>query len=122
MTLFQWIALPCVLLLAGRSALRLARPGQRKAAFWNTLVWGAAFVAILRPNLTTSLAVSLGIGRGADLVLYVFCVAFLLSAFLVYNRFQQMESHLTDIVRQLALREASDRWPENHQGTKPEAH
>jgi hypothetical protein len=122
MTAFQWIALPCVALLAGRSALKLARPGRRKTAFWNTLVWGAAFVAILRPNLTTSLAAWLGIGRGADLVLYVFCVAFLLSAFLVYNRFQQMESHLTDIVRQLALKEASDRWPENHQGTKPEPH
>jgi hypothetical protein len=112
MTVFQLVALPCVALLAIRSLFQLSRPsGPRSLAAAGLLIWLLAFGAILRPDLTTALASLVGIGRGADLVLYLFCVCFILAGFYLYNRFQRMESHITDLARQLAVRDAMQRWP-----------
>ena len=62
-----------------------------------------AVMAILFPGFTTVIANLLGVGRGTDLLIYIFVfgVAFV---FVVLNgRIMSLEENITQIVRELAL-------------------
>src|SRR5437868_3064527 len=122
MTIFQSITLPLLGLLGVRSLLRVVRSNRSPiAAVCGALVSLAAVTAILRPQLTSTVAAALGIGRGADLVLYVFCICFLIGVFYAYGKLQQIDSALTEIVRYLALRAALDQRPEDGSETMQSA-
>ena len=82
--------------------------GKRLAfvAFIGVNVYG-----VLRPDDLTRLANHLGVGRGADLLLYGLVVS---ATFLVVNtalRFRNVDRQLTDLVRALALHDAELRNP-----------
>ncbi len=62
--------------------------------------------AVLRPDDVTWVANRLGVGRGADLVLYLLVVAFILGMLNFYLRFKTMDRRLTDLARTVAIREA----------------
>ena len=67
------------------------------------VVWFQSALFILRPDLTMRVARVLGIGRGADLVLYIFVIFFITTSFYFYARFRFIESQLTEIVRHLSF-------------------
>ena len=67
------------------------------------LIWLLSGIAVWKPEITMKVARLLGIGRGADLVLYVFVIFFIAAFFYFQGQFQRLESHLTTIVRHLAL-------------------
>jgi hypothetical protein len=52
------------------------------------------------------LATAIGIGRGADVVLYLFVLAFLATAFYFYSRTVQLQRQVTQLVRHIAIQEA----------------
>jgi hypothetical protein len=108
LNIFQMIFVPLIGLLLLRSLLMFGRGRHRLAAFLGAVVWLAAGTTVLRPDLTITVAKMMGIGRGADLILYMFVVAFLFASFYVYNRMAQLEGVLTSIVRQLAIRDNLD--------------
>jgi hypothetical protein len=109
---FQAVAIPLIALLFLRCAYRVVRRDRaRWGAFVGAVIWFAAGVAILRPEVTNELAELLGIGRGADLLLYLLAISFLASSFYFYQKYHRLESDLTRVVRRLAVREAADRWP-----------
>lgn len=62
--------------------------------------------AVLRPNDVTWVANRLGVGRGADLVLYVLVITFMLGMLNFYLRFKTMDRRLTELARTIAIREA----------------
>jgi hypothetical protein len=62
--------------------------------------------AVLRPDDVTYLANRIGVGRGADLVLYLLVVAFVFVVLNVYLRFRDLGERYTDLARAVALREA----------------
>ncbi len=62
--------------------------------------------AVLRPDDVTWVANRLGVGRGADLVLYLLVIAFILGMLNFYLRFKTMDRRLTDLARTVAIREA----------------
>ena len=66
----------------------------------------AGFVAVLFPNYTTVIASSLGIGRGADLLLYSFLVFSLFYVVHQYRRQLWQEKLTTDLARALTLAQA----------------
>lgn len=66
-------------------------------------------VSIFRPTLLTRIANWVGVGRGADLVLYMLVVAFAFVALNTYLKFKDLEARLTILARQLALSEADAR-------------
>ena len=68
--------------------------------------WVVSALAIIWPNFTRNVANFLGIGRGADLVMYCGFLAAAIGFFFFYLRFRQLEANLTKIVRHLALQEA----------------
>lgn len=107
MNSFQWIAisgLAAVLLwdirallrAEGHSLLHLARIG----------LWVLAIVCVYQPDLTSRVARSLGIDRGADLIAYGFHFAFLGTSLYFYSRYLQLRTTMTELVRHLAIREA----------------
>src|SRR5579859_3217299 len=63
--------------------------------------------AVLRPNDTNWAAHKLGVGRGADLVLYLLVVAFAFFALNTFLRFRNLERRFTDLVRAVAISDAS---------------
>lgn len=62
--------------------------------------------AVLRPDDVTWVANRLGVGRGADLILYVLVIAFVLGMLNFYLRFKTMDRRLTELARTIAIREA----------------
>ena len=70
--------------------------------FWSS-IWGLATIGILNPQLTTRIAKTVGIGRGADVVIYASLV---LLFYLVYRTnvlLENLRHELTELVRKIAL-------------------
>ena len=65
--------------------------------------WVAALVVITNPVLVKSVSNFMGIGRGADLVIYTAFIVGSVIAFYLYMRIRRMEKQLTEIVRHLAI-------------------
>jgi small membrane protein len=62
--------------------------------------------AVVRPNDVTAVAHLVGVGRGADLLLYALVVAFTFSVVNFYLRQRELNERLTQLARAVALREA----------------
>jgi small membrane protein len=101
---FQYIVTAVLVLLGWTTVRAAARGGIRKriATFW-LLIWSAVGVAALWPRSTLIVARALGIGRGADLVMYSSVLAMLVGFFYIYTRFRRMDRSLTLLVRRLAV-------------------
>jgi hypothetical protein len=107
MTVFQWIAVPLLSLVLLVDLLGFVRTAvSRKARLFRCLVWLAAIVAILYPDLLQTVATAVGIQRGADLVMYVFILAFLAVSFYFYARYVRLQRQITDLVRHIAIQQA----------------
>ena len=108
MILFQIISIPLIAALFVRSIVNFAQGRQRGGvALLGMAVWLAAGIAILWPEVTVRVAAIVGIGRGADLVLYVFVIAFLFSCFYFYTKFLKIEANITELVRYFAIQNAA---------------
>lgn len=70
----------------------------------------AMIVAVLFPDITNELANLVGIGRGADLLLYVLTLAFIASALSSYLQQQSEKDALYRLARKVALLEANTRY------------
>jgi hypothetical protein len=104
---FQYLVGALLVLLVVITLRAGVRGGIRKriASFW-ILVWISAGVATIWPRSTVLVARSLGIGRGADLILYCSVFAMLIGFFYIYVRFRRLDRALTLLVRQLAIENA----------------
>ena len=110
------IVVQIVLILAvAYGALTLVRGGAnakhqaiRRLAAVAFFVFAAA--SILVPDLVTSVARFLGIGRGTDLVLYALVVLFMVTQYTTAQRRRAEEVKLTRIARHIAISEAEKPW------------
>lgn len=107
MTPFQIVALPIIACLLAATLLAVWRgwAARHEGIVW-VMVWMAAAVAILRPELTQTVARALGIGRGKDLVLYCAVLGMLVGFLMVYVRIRELRQDITLLVRQLAIQGA----------------
>lgn len=106
---FQVLALSIltVLMLLTVSAGVFKKATKYETAFW-CLVWLTGATAIIRYDFTMILARKLGIGRGADLLLYCAVGVMMVGFMMVYIRLRRIRREITLIVRHLALKEAPD--------------
>jgi small membrane protein len=105
---FQWIA--CTALGAALVRELVWRRSGAHAASLRTariMVLGMGIVAIANPTRVTRVANLLGIGRGADIVLYVLALAFAAAAFYFYAQQLRLRRQLTALASHIALREAT---------------
>lgn len=63
----------------------------------------AGIILVLYPDLSTLIANRLGIGRGADLLVYLFIVVALFYAVSLMARIKRLERQMTALVRRQAL-------------------
>lgn len=67
-----------------------------------------AAYAVVRPDDVTWVAARLGVGRGADLLLYLLVVGFGFFAISTYLRFKELELKYARLARAVALNEADE--------------
>jgi hypothetical protein len=92
------------------SSWRQLQIDRRKLIGWGAL-WLVVIFIIWRPEVTSLLAGYAGVGRGADLVVYVAIAVLFFILFRVSRKIDRLERSLTGLVRALALTEP----PENNQ-------
>jgi small membrane protein len=81
---------------------------------WRGYVVGillAAGVSIVFPGALTWLAHKVGVGRGADLLLYILVVTFMLVSVILFRRISDLERKYVVLSRALALRESQEPDP-----------
>lgn len=106
MTLFQIIfGSSCALIAVWFFVRGYLRRGSRLSGLFWGLLWTGAAVTILRPGVTSELARLLGIGRGADLVMYFAILGGIMVTRYFYNRCRRLENTLTQLVRERAIQE-----------------
>jgi hypothetical protein len=100
--LISSLAAAALILIRGkRSALSLLmRRSLTLAAI------GCGVFAVLFPGVVTGVAQAVGVGRGADLLLYALCVTFLFVAIALYLRLSEMHDRYVELARRQALLEA----------------
>ncbi len=109
----------CILILGAVGAAVWLLRGTRHAgrlAFTRlcSLLFALAWiVAVLFPDLVTTAANLVGVGRGTDLVLYTLVLVVLFSGLGQYRRMRELEHQLAEVTRALALagRQGGDRAP-----------
>lgn len=81
-----------------RTALHTAvRRGSTLAFFTSGIV------VVLFPDLLTSAAHAVGVGRGTDLLLYLLFIASTFTTIAFYRRFKELEDRYVELVRSIAL-------------------
>jgi hypothetical protein len=104
MILFQVFAITLLVLIVIFDSLRVYKvSGSWIGYLLRTLIWLSACVFILFPDELTYVANALGIGRGANLLLYLLTLAFIATSFLLYARIVQLQRQITQLIRHLAL-------------------
>ena len=110
MTLIKLLLLAAIVvvgLLAFRGSQRPVHKVIWRAYVVLALV--AAALAVVFPDSLTRLANAVGVGRGADLVLYLFVVTFMLVSVVLFRRLAELERRYTLLARNMAMRDASVR-------------
>ena len=99
-SVFQCVFVPSCAVLAIHAAVRVWQ--RRVPRRWGTalvVVWAAAAWLIAQPDATRVLAGWLGVGRGADLVMYLGLLGGLFACYYFYGRYRRIEILLTELVR-----------------------
>lgn len=65
-------------------------------------------IFVLYPELLNSIANKVGVGRGADLLLYLFFIAFVIFTINVYMKFKELQDKIHRLSRAIALIEAKN--------------
>ena len=106
MTLIQIIILTFALFAVNR-AWKQTKEGKlrRKAFFAWVIFWIIVSAVALLPQTTQLIASVVGIGRGADLVVYVSLIAVFYLIFRVFVKIESLEGEITKLVRKIALEE-----------------
>jgi len=71
-----------------------------------SILWIGLGVVVWEPNITTTLASMIGVGRGVDALVYLSIVVLFYGLFRVYVKMEFLEHEITSLVRNKALREA----------------
>ena len=83
---------------------------SRRAPMVSLSVLGLAAIGIVlaaAPDLATTLAQTVGIGRGADLVIYCFVLISLAAIFNLHLKLRANETNVTQLVRAIAMMNAT---------------
>ncbi|MFH0928698.1 MAG: DUF2304 family protein [bacterium] len=73
-----------------------------EALVWS-LVWVGGILVAIDPELTNRLAQILGVGRGADAIVYLSLVVIFWLLFRIFVKIEKLERHLTELVQHEAL-------------------
>lgn len=99
-----------LLLIAGVSLITVYFIQRMKAAVFSVLLMAllclTAIFFILQPELTSRIANYFGVGRGADLVFYIFILLFWFIMLKLYARIRKLEATVTELARKISINSA----------------
>ena len=100
----QFFLLIFVLIALTKAIHSYKQRGMRtpECLFW-TLVWMGTASIIIFPDATSFVAHLLGIGRGADLIIYTSLLITFYLIFRIHLTLARFEQEITEIVRAIAL-------------------
>ena len=117
MNLFQIIFLVLAGLLLVGTVMATAKGWiSRREGLFSAGIWTAAGLAVAWPDATTSVARIVGLGRGANLLLYCAVLVMIVGFLMIYVRLRQLRREMTLLVRHLALREVVEGAPASIHG------
>lgn len=96
--------------------IRQFRAGRLKLGellFW-IVFWILAGVVALLPQTTSIVASMVGVGRGADLVIYASLLVLFYLVFRLFVKIEDTEREITRLVRKIAFKD----WEEEEEGKK----
>ena len=105
--------------LVGYYAIRGSRRAFHRVV-WRGFVVAALVASVLSvvfPNRLTWVANKVGVGRGADLLLYVLTVVFMLVSVVLFRRLAELERKYVALARTLAVRDAVESRDEHGRPT-----
>lgn len=89
----------------------IKRKSENKLSFGQAATWFIMWLIILivfwYPESTSYLATSLGIGRGADLIIYAAILVMFYMLFRMYLRVDKINAEITKVVRKVGIEEAN---------------
>jgi len=86
------------------------------------VILGAGAIAVLFPERTDVVANYMGVGRGVDLITYLFEVAAIFILIHYYTKFVELQRQMTTLTRELAILRADlDRATHPSSGSHPAA-
>ena len=91
--------------LKGRKTTRM-KAGKKLGVL---LFFVFAITTVLYPSLTDDMAHWVGVGRGADLLLYALSIAFVAFAINQYMRSKEEEQRIVELARKIAILEANQK-------------
>ena len=104
MILIQFILVAAIVGIALLAVLSLR---SRRISRWIALALAiAGVVFVMRPDATNRIAHLLGVGRGADLMMYIFLVATVYALMQLYARVRTLDGQITQLSRALAIANA----------------
>ena len=96
-----------VLLVMGVTFFYFNRMRSNATDRFVVFIFGAGGVLLaIFPKITNTLADLVGVGRGADLFIYLSLVGFGFFGLLLYTRIRDLENSLTDLARKTTIRDA----------------
>lgn len=89
----------------------LSNPNSSKMQAWKKIL-GVLFallaiIVVLFPNISNDIAHIVGVGRGADLLLYLLTVSFIISNLNLYIKSKQDQRTTVELARKIAILEAN---------------
>lgn len=105
--LFQAVLIALVIVIAVFAVRSL--PGEKSLAVKRLIALvtvAAAIAAILFPQLLSAVANFFGVGRGTDLLLYLFVIAGMIFAVMTIRAKARSDARVTELARAVALIEA----------------
>ena len=92
---------------AAVASYRRGNLGLKQMMLW-TLLWGAIAIIVIRPETASEAARRLGVGRGADVVVYLSIAALFYLQFRLFARVEDQERQITRLARELALKDLKE--------------
>lgn len=102
--LIQYLLVFLILLIIYRVAIKWKQGllASRDLIFW-VIFWLVVGVIVIKPEATSFLAEYAGVGRGADLIIYLSIVLIFYIIFQITVKIEKIERNITKIVRTVAL-------------------
>ena len=102
----QLILLVFIIFAASRVIMQFRGGSIRFGAllFWLG-IWAVALIAVFYPDETTRLARFAGIGRGADVIIYVSIAILFYLVFRLHVYLEDLRSQLSSLIREISVQE-----------------
>ena len=110
MSIIQIIFSVFALFAISRTIVQFRKGGLTLAwlLFW-VVFWLAVGVVVVLPKTTDILANIVGVGRGADFIIYISIIGLFFLVFKMFAKIESVEQEITRLVRKLAIEDVEDK-------------